>query len=119
MPSERIANSLTHIVEAIERIVQWVAAAGGAKAAIYGNELVRSAVERQLLIVSEAAIRLHRRDQLFLDANAPEIPWDLARGVGNAIRLRYDELDLKVIEDIVTTRLAPLEAACRRLLAQP
>jgi uncharacterized protein with HEPN domain len=58
MPSERIAKCFADIVAAVDLIQAWVDQAGGVESAIYGDALVRSAIERQLLVISEAAVRL-------------------------------------------------------------
>jgi uncharacterized protein with HEPN domain len=45
-----------------------------------------AAVERKLLIVSEAAIRLGEKAPVL----CPEIPWHNVRGTGNWLRHQYD-----------------------------
>lgn len=116
MPSERGVKSLQDILGAIAYLREWVAEAGGADAAVYGNEMLRSAIERQLLVVSEAAIRLYRSDPSLV-AQAPEINWAGIRGIGNVLRHRYDDIERRMMVEVLTTHLLPLEAACRRLLA--
>ena len=77
-----------------------------------------SAVERQLLIVSEAAIRIYHVDPAYLAERAPEIDWPGVRGIGNFIRHRYNQIDFDLVEQVLETYLDPLEVACLRLLAQ-
>lgn len=117
-PAERVTQSLRDIVGAIELIRQWTNDAGGLDRAVH-SELVRSAIERQLLIVSEAANRIEQADAGYGPRMAPEIDWRGARGIGNTIRHRYHAVDHHVIQHVVSVELDPLEAACRRLLSQP
>jgi uncharacterized protein with HEPN domain len=78
------------------------------------EDLLRSAVERQLLIISEAAIRLHRLDPALASSHAPEIDWPGVRGIGNYIRHRYDILDPEIVAEVIETQLTPPRAACLR-----
>ena len=119
MPSERIAKALRDIVEAIAEIQEWVLQAGGIEEAVFRNKLVRAAIERKLLIISEAAIRIDHDDPTDCPTHAGEIEWRGMRGIGNILRHRYDDLDTQVILGVLQNRLGPLEAACQRLLAVP
>lgn len=124
MPSDErpivypVSQSLRDIVGAIERIRVWTVEAGGLETAI-ASELVLSAIERQLLIVSEAAIRIEQAEPGHGLRAAPEIDWRGVRGIGNAIRHRYHAMDHRVVHYVVSVELDPLEVACRRLLAAP
>ena len=62
-PSERIAKCFRDVLDAISLIEAWVEASGGADQAICHDIKTRSAIERQLLVISEAAIRLDRLDR--------------------------------------------------------
>jgi uncharacterized protein with HEPN domain len=66
-----------------------------------------AAVERKLLIVSEAAIRLGSRAEI----RCPGLPWRDIRGVGNWLRHQYDRIELSVIWKTIQTDLPPLKAA--------
>jgi uncharacterized protein with HEPN domain len=115
MPSEPIAQSLRDIVGAIQLIRESISRVGTIEAAIQ-DAVIRSAIERQLLIVSEAAIRIDHRDPDFAPANAPEVEWSGVRGIGNFIRHRYDDLDTQIVLNVLKNRIDGLEAACERLL---
>lgn len=65
-----------------------------------------------MLIISEAAIRLHRLDSEAAGRLAPGVDWAGVRGMGNFIRHKYDDLDSKVIADVLRTKLGELQAAC-------
>lgn len=117
MPSERAANWFGDIVRACEQIDRWVLEVGGVDR-IMANEMARSAVERQLLIVSEAAIRLRNVDDDVTQKLAPEIDWAGVRGMGNIIRHRYDDMDFEIVADVLDGRLTPLRTACERALGE-
>lgn len=61
MPSDRAVKWFGDIVAAAGLVGRWSAEAGGPDAAT-ADALVRSAIERQLLIISEAAKRLDHLD---------------------------------------------------------
>lgn len=117
MPSNRIAKCFSDTLAAIELIETWIADAGGADQAVLADLKARSAIERQLLIVSEAAIRLHKLDPSLAPRLAPDIDWPGIRGIGNFIRHRYDDLDLTAVTDVIGNRLGPLRTACEGALS--
>src|SRR4051812_46399839 len=108
MPSDRIAGCFSDIITAIELILKWVDEAGGIDVAVYRNALVRSAIERQLLVISEAAIRLQKLSPEAMGTRAPEIDWPGIRGIGNFIRHKYDDLDAEVIAEVLRHKLKSL-----------
>jgi uncharacterized protein with HEPN domain len=52
-----------------------------------------AAVERKLLVISEAAIRLGEQGPLL----CPQIPWDKVRGTGNWLRHQYERVNLETV----------------------
>lgn len=112
MPSERVKSCLQDIVDAIDLIETWVREAGGAERAVYHDAKTRSAVERQLLVISEAAIRLDKLDSSAAPRLAPTIDWPGIRGIGNFIRHKYDDLDRSILVEAIKNRLAELRSAC-------
>lgn len=72
-----------------------------------------AAVERKLLVISEAAVRLD--DQA--EALCPGQPWRDIRGIGNWLRHQYDRVDIETIWNTLTTDLPPLKAAVDRALS--
>ncbi|HEX3430259.1 MAG TPA: HepT-like ribonuclease domain-containing protein [Rhizomicrobium sp.] len=118
MHSDRIGKCFNDIIAAIDLIRRWVSEAGGLEAAIHHNELVRSAIERQLLVISEAAIRLDSLDVTCAPTLAPTIDWPGIRGIGNFIRHKYDELDTAIIADAIANRLMELRSAAEKALKQ-
>ena len=107
----RITRCFRDVLQATTLILQWVGEAGEADRAV-ADVKVRSAIERQLLIVSEAAIRLDKLDPEAAPRLAPGIDWPGIRGIGNFIRHRYDDLDTSIIVSVLRERLDPLRMAC-------
>ncbi len=118
MHFERIAACFRDILQAVSLIETWVDEAGGPDGDILGNMKLRSAIERQLLIVSEAATRMHKLNPGVAFAFAPDIDWPGIRGIGNFIRHKYDDLDASIIEDVIRNRLSALSEACRGALQE-
>ncbi len=74
-----------------------------------------AAVERKLLIISEAAIRLGGA----AESRCPGAPWRDIRGIGNWLRHQYDRIELPVIWKTVQTDLPPLKLAILDALQGP
>lgn len=111
MPSDRLAQCFNDIVAAADLIRKWSGQAGGVDGAIYQDLLIRSAIERQLLVISEAAIRMHKIEPTAGPTLAPDIDWPGIRGIGNFIRHKYDDLDASVLADVLLNRLENLRVA--------
>jgi uncharacterized protein with HEPN domain len=72
-----------------------------------------AAVERKLLVISEAAVRLGEQGPLL----CPEIPWNKVRGTGNWLRHQYELINLETVWATVRTDLPPLKSAVVAALA--
>ena len=116
MPFERIAKCFDDVLNAINLIQTWGEEAGGAEQAILRDLKARSAIERQLLIISEAAIRLDKLDPTAAPRLAPSVDWSGVRGIGNFIRHKYDDLDTSILVDVIGNRLTELRQACLHAL---
>jgi uncharacterized protein with HEPN domain len=104
--SERYRAALTDIVENIEAVESY--ALGMDRATFASDRRTSDAVERCLMRISEAAIRLG-------DAAArlcPDQPWPDIRGIGNHLRHRYDRVEASTIWLVVTRDLPLLKRAC-------
>lgn len=66
------------------------------------DEKTQAAVERKLLVISEAAIRL-KGDAEEL---CPGVPWRDIRGSGNWLRHQYDSVDLETIWHTIEAAVA-------------
>lgn len=72
-----------------------------------------AAVERKLLIISEAAVRLGEEAAIL----CPDQPWHKIRGIGNWIRHQYERVDLESIWRTVQYDLPALKASVNRALS--
>jgi uncharacterized protein with HEPN domain len=73
-----------------------------------------AAVERKLLVISEAAIRLGEDAERM----CPGMPWRNIRGLGNWLRHQYDRIDLETLWLTVTADLPPLLCAVESAISQ-
>jgi uncharacterized protein with HEPN domain len=110
MPSERSRKYLQDILDSIDAIERF--AHGMDEAAFDRDDKTQSAVERKMLIISEAAIRL--KDEAA--ALCPGIPWHQVRGIGNWLRHQYDQIELGTVWDATQNDLPPLRAAVEQAL---
>ena len=72
-----------------------------------------AAVERKLLVIGEAAIRLGEDAPAF----CPNVSWRNIRGIGNWIRNKYDRASVETVWATVTGDLPPLSGCIERTLA--
>ena len=76
------------------------------------DEKTVAAVERKLLVISEAAIRLGETAQEL----CPDTPWRDIRGLGNWIRHQYGDVDSGKVWEMVVQDVPPLKAAVTKVL---
>ena len=76
---------------------------------------IRSAVERELEIIGEAARRL---SESFREAH-PEIPWTNIIAQRNILAHRYNKIDHARVWSVASNRLPELVAALRPLVPPP
>jgi uncharacterized protein with HEPN domain len=107
LPSERPVQRIRDILGAIARIRSYIADIGGVDALMRNEYLHRDGVERQLLIVSEAAAKLRGQ----VEALEPGINWGGVRGIGNHIWHNYDGVNDDIIRQVLVTDLDGLAAA--------
>ena len=74
-----------------------------------------AAVERKLLLISEAAARLGED----ADRLCPGLPWHNIRGLGNWLRHRYDRVDMEMVWNTIIDDLPPLRSGVLRALKLP
>lgn len=102
---------LLHILEAIQYIHSFTL--GKTKTDIYGDPMLRFAVERQLEIIGEAAN--HLSDDL--KSTHPEIEWRKIVAFRNFVAHEYFGIDLELIWDIVVHKIPPLENTVSQMLS--
>jgi uncharacterized protein with HEPN domain len=112
LPFREPSLSLRDILDSIDTIVQFVH--GMDFEAFREDPKTVAAVERKLLLISEAAIRLGEGAERL----CPGMPWHNIRGIGNWLRHRYDRVDVETVWFTVVDHLPPLRAAVSRALTQ-
>jgi uncharacterized protein with HEPN domain len=111
VPSDDPAGRVDDVLRAIARIEAYVEKAEGIDALLADQNELYDAVERRLMILSEAAVKLGP----LAEAMEPGIPWRDIRGLGNALRHSYDTVNPEIVRVIINTHLPPLAAACERM----
>ena len=113
MPFRDISRAFRDIADAIRLIDEFTS--GMDSDGFREDPRTIAAVERKLLVISEAAIRLGQEAEL----RCPGPPWGEIRGIGNWLRHQYDAVELPVVWKTVRDDLPPLKAAVLRALARP
>jgi uncharacterized protein with HEPN domain len=113
LPFRDPPSSLRDIYEAIESIERFVE--GMDFPSFQADEKTSAAVERKLLVLSEAAHRLGDAAEHL----CPGIPWNNIRGIGNWLRHQYDGVDPSVIWQTIEQDMPPLKAAVSNALVPP
>ena len=91
---QRLPDYLGHILEAIERIQEYVDDMD--EVAFLGSKLVQDAVIRNLEVVGEASRNIERVHTDFAAAH-PELPLALASDMRNALSHGYFKVDLGIV----------------------
>lgn len=115
MSSERIKEYFSDIRGAIALIREWISEAGGVDVAL-ARPLQRAAIERELIRVSEAAIRIDGVERGIAERLAPDVEWRGVGGIGNVIRHRYDKIDPEVIAAVLTGLLDGLDQGAAKAI---
>ncbi|MGO9261704.1 MAG: DUF86 domain-containing protein [Bryobacteraceae bacterium] len=113
MPFREPALSLRDILDGIDMITQFV---GGMDLEAFREDpKTVAAVERKLLLISEAAMRLGEDAERL----CPGLPWHNIRGMGNWLRHRYDRVDVETVWNTVVDDLPALRSGVLRALTPP
>jgi uncharacterized protein with HEPN domain len=107
--SERDVLYLEHILEAIAAIERYTA---GGRTAFFADDMIQSAVIRQLEVVGEAVKNLS--DDLV--SREPRMPWREAARTRDLLIHGYFRIDLEIVWNIVAHELTPLRENIRRIL---
>lgn len=111
MPSSNPLRRIQDILHSIEKIESYVTQSGSIASIVNTEDAFHDGVERRLLIISEAVVKLTGD----VETLEPSVPWDEIRGMGNQLRHNYDDISGPIIEAVLTTHLPLLKAACTRL----
>ena len=74
-----------------------------------------AAVERKLLLISQAAVRLGDDAERL----CPNLPWRDIRGIGNWLRHQYDQVDIEMVWNTVIDDLPMCSLGVLRALTPP
>lgn len=109
---QRLADYLSHIIEAIERIQRYT---GNMEAAQFlGDELVQDGVIRNLEVIGEASRNISRVHPNFAAAH-PELPLAIAYDMRNTLAHGYFNVDLEIVWQTVRRELPALHALAMQL----
>ncbi|MBI5910085.1 MAG: DUF86 domain-containing protein [Betaproteobacteria bacterium] len=109
--NERDKLYVVHIAEAIERIRRYTAAG---RAAFMEDDMIQSAVVRQIEIIGEAARNLSSE----LRSDEQAVPWRKIIGTRDRLIHGYSEVNLDAVWAIVERDLAELDREVKRILGQ-
>ena len=107
--SERDVLYLEHILEAIVAIERYTV---GGRDAFFADDMIQSAVIRQLEIVGEAVKNL----SVDLISRETAVPWKQAARTRDLLIHGYFRIDLDIVWNIVAHELTPLRENVRRIL---
>lgn len=102
---------LEHILEAIDRILQYTA---GGRGAFMADTKTQDAVVRNFEIIGEATKRLSDE----LRERNPHVPWKRAAGFRDVLSHDYMSIDLTTVWNVVDGHLPALREAVVRLIGQ-
>jgi len=112
---ERVADYLQHILDAIERAMAYAAQAGNA-ATFKSHSLLQDGIVRNMEVIGEAAIKLHKVAPDIATAH-PDIPWRDMRTMRNKLIHDYFDVDLDIVWSTVRQDLPALANQIRALLS--
>ncbi len=111
--SDRAREWVLDIIEYADRIATYLE--GYTVERFSDDRLVQDAVERCLLNISEAAVRL---GEARFAAVAPDLPLHRLRGFGNLLRHEYRRVNASIVWDTATVDLPELRAACAEAVGE-
>jgi uncharacterized protein with HEPN domain len=110
---ERAREWIADIIDYADRIAAYLD--GRTFEQFAAETMVRDAVERCLLSITEAAVRL---GEARMAAIAPAVPIHALRGLGNILRHDYRGIDARLVWDTATADVPALRDACTSALAR-
>ncbi len=111
----RIPEYLEHIVEAIERIDQYLADID--ETTFLQDQKTQDAVIRNFEIIGEAAHNIELYHATFA-ATHPDIPWAVVYAMRNRVAHGYFKVDLKMVWKTIQIDLPQLRVQIKQLLEQ-
>jgi len=112
---QRLPDYLGHILEAIERIQEYVRNLD--EAGFSSTKIVQDAVIRNLEVIGEASRNIEREHPEFAAAH-PTLPLTLAADMRNALSHGYFKVDLGIVWTTIQKDLPRLQQQVQALAAQ-
>lgn len=106
----RVNDYLGHILEAIDNINEYTA--GMDAAAYLADKKTRDAVIRNFEVVGEACNNIARHHAQFAKDH-PEVPWNFAYEMRNALAHGYFRIDQNIVWQTIQADLPQLKSALR------
>jgi uncharacterized protein with HEPN domain len=110
----RVEDYLRHIVEAIDRITDYIQELDNA-AALERDHKTQAAVIRYIEIIGEAASIIQKQAPEFVAAH-PSLPWHEMRGMRNRMIHSYFDVNVDVLWGTIKDDLPKLKQQTDRLL---
>lgn len=110
MPERDETVYVRHMLDAVERIEQYVA--GVSEDGFFSDSMLQDAVVRQLEVLGEAAGRVSKETC----AKTPEIPWAKVTGTRHRLIHDYFEVDTDLVWTVATVDLGELKPKLEALL---
>jgi hypothetical protein len=101
----QLVDYLNHILEAIQRIEEYVAALD--ERTFLQTKLIQDAVIRNFEVIGEASHNIEKRFSEFV-TNNPDLPLSTAYQMRNAISHGYFEVDFEILWKTIHTNLPSL-----------
>ena len=105
MPFEDARSHLQDILNSIDAVHRFVD--GISLASYEKDEKTQAAVERKMLVISEAAVRLKDHAETL----CPGVVWRDIRSIGNWLRHQYDNVAVEIVWNTIQDDLPPLRTA--------
>lgn len=113
---QRLFGYLEHILAAIGRIDRYVA--GLNETGFLENDLIQDAVIRNLEVIGEALHNIQTHFPSFVQEH-PQLPWDQAYGMRNALSHGYFKIDLRLVWKTIERDLPKLQQQVRKIQKSP
>lgn len=114
--SSRVQEYLRHILQAIQRIDRYVEDV--AEPDFLSDEKTQDAVIRNFEIIGEACNNITKYHADYADSH-PEVPWDFAYEMRNALAHGYFKVDLEIVWKTIHSDLPGMATELQRLLNTP
>lgn len=111
----RIPDYLSHLLEAIERIHEYVD--NMSEVAFLEDRKTQDAVIRNFEVIGEAAHNIEQYHSQFANSH-PEIPWAVVYTMRNRVAHGYFKVDLELVWKTIHTDLSELHSQISTLLEQ-